>query len=591
MEKYRILDVMEPGSYGTVHIVRDRSDGHNYTMKRVECLDVGRANRALEEALCLLELQHPHIIKYKELLITWDRKVIRGFLGQMLDTLAFLHKQKIIHRNLKPSNILMTKDLTFMLSDFGTPTLTQDELKLEKRMKESEKSWMAPEIFTLRLWSEKSDIWSLGCILLEMLICHMLDAEASLLLLQRIRKDSQPLEVGVSPDLSSCLQNMLERNPERRASVWELLNEPFVKVCLVQCGSRLVGVKKKLPPGLTGAPSEGGIKSILELMENYKDVEEAQLSGLEYLLTETADKDMFSRLPAVVQCVTSAMRSLDCVEVQRGACQVLHRLLIAVLGQSVAGACLRSEEVVCSVLNTIHTHSADRDLLTLALPLILILSADESSARRIAEAGGIQEIVRALRRFSGDRDICLPCCEVLWSLVVNRSNSKMVSTEGTLEAVSLVGETHLEDGELMETVCAALWSLTLRESLKEEWEDTTLLLMHTLNTHTERQGVVKYATLALASLVSKSELAAFRVLLAPSGGSGVRLISEACLRHHDDPEVVENICNLFSEMAQYDDVIPELMSENVKELLQQIQIKFASNKEIVLLAESTLANM
>ncbi|MBN3322415.1 STKL1 protein, partial [Atractosteus spatula] len=563
---------MEPGSYGAVQFVRDRRSEQDFTLKRVECLDEERANRALKEALWLLELQHSNVIRYKELFITWDRKissvmlclvmecsylrslssairiqrdkgemfkekVIRRMLGHTVDALAYLHKQNIIHRNLKPSNILMTKDLTFMLFDFGIPTVTGDELKLEKRIKEKE----------------------------------------SLSLLRQTRQDSSPLDIITFPDLSYSLRRMLERNPETRATVWELTRTPFVKECLVQCGSPLSGLKKRLPPGLTGAPSEEGIERVLEFMQNFRDVEEGQLSGLEYL---SVQRDLFSRIPQALQGVVSAMGSyLDSVEVQNRGCRVLFQLLITGLEHSLEEPCLYTEEVTSSVIQAIRAHSTNEELISTAFQIVLILSRNETSAEKIGGTGGIQDIVRALKMFPENRDVCLSCCSALWGLLVNKHTSGKVSTAGALEAVITVGETHLDDWELMESVCAALWSLTLRGSLREkECEDTALTLMHALRTHTKRQGVIKYASLALASLVSSSELAAFRVLLAPSGGSGVQLLKEICLYHHDDPEVMENICSLLNEMVQYDDVIPEFVSENVKEELQKIQIKFASNK-------------
>ncbi|NXD09228.1 STKL1 protein, partial [Nothocercus nigrocapillus] len=109
-------------------------------------------------------------------------KVILKFLGQMVDALFYIHEQNIIHRNLKPSNILVTDEVSFMLCDFSTEALMTDEMKWKIRVEESRyfiylfiylitcKSWMAPETLSFS-FSEKSDIWSLGCILLDMMTC------------------------------------------------------------------------------------------------------------------------------------------------------------------------------------------------------------------------------------------------------------------------------------------------------------------------------------------------------------------------------------------------------------------------------------
>ncbi|NXG54706.1 STKL1 protein, partial [Hemiprocne comata] len=157
------------------------------------------------QAMDLLKLHHSHICAYMELFMTWDNEisslflclvmqhsgtgdlsslikekrqksekitdmVMIKFLGQMVDALFYLHKQGIFHRNLKPSNILVTAEASFMLSDFSTETLMRDEMKWKMRVEENSKSWMAPETLGFS-FTEKSDIWSLGCILLDMRTC------------------------------------------------------------------------------------------------------------------------------------------------------------------------------------------------------------------------------------------------------------------------------------------------------------------------------------------------------------------------------------------------------------------------------------
>ncbi|POI25389.1 hypothetical protein CIB84_010861, partial [Bambusicola thoracicus] len=100
--------------------------------------------------------------------------VMLRFLGQMVDALFYIHKQNIFHRNLKPSNILVTGEESFKLCDFGTETLMTDEWKWKIRVEENCKCWMAPEALSFS-FSDKSDIWSLGCILLDMMTCFVLN--------------------------------------------------------------------------------------------------------------------------------------------------------------------------------------------------------------------------------------------------------------------------------------------------------------------------------------------------------------------------------------------------------------------------------
>ncbi|NXW16722.1 STKL1 protein, partial [Circaetus pectoralis] len=206
----QVLEQLQPGALGTMLVVElktEKGAEKKYIIKQVECIEEKQANEALKEAVDLLKLHHSNICAYKELFMTWDNEisslflclvmqhsgqgdlssvikekrqksekiagmVIEKFLGQMVDALFYIHKQSIFHRNLKPSNILVTGEASFMLSDFSTETLMTDEMKWKIRVEESRyfKSWMAPETFVFS-FTEKSDIWSLGCILLDMTTC------------------------------------------------------------------------------------------------------------------------------------------------------------------------------------------------------------------------------------------------------------------------------------------------------------------------------------------------------------------------------------------------------------------------------------
>ncbi|NXG25201.1 STKL1 protein, partial [Grallaria varia] len=203
----QVLEQLQPGALGTMLEAELITEGaqKKYMIKQVECIEHHQANEALKEAMDLLKLRHSNTCIYKELFLTWDNKisslflclvmqhsgqgdlsalikqkrqksekitdmVVQRFLGQMVDALFYIHKQNILHRNLKPSNILVTGEASFMLTDFSTETLMKDEMKWKIRVKESCKSWMAPETFGFS-FTEKSDIWSLGTILLDMMTC------------------------------------------------------------------------------------------------------------------------------------------------------------------------------------------------------------------------------------------------------------------------------------------------------------------------------------------------------------------------------------------------------------------------------------
>ncbi|KAM9595375.1 serine/threonine kinase-like domain-containing protein STKLD1 isoform 6-T6 [Morphnus guianensis] len=561
MEKYEVLEQLQPGALGTMLVVELKTEKgveKKCIIKQVECIEEKQANEALKEARDLLKLHHSNICAYKELFVTWDNEisslflclvmqhsgqgdlssvikekrqksekiadmVIVKFLGQMVDALFYIHKQSIFHRNLKPSNILVTGEASFMLSDFSTETLMTDEMKWKIRVEENSKSWMAPETFVFS-FTEKSDIWSLGCILLDMTTCFGLNAEEITSLLQDIRQDTSRLE-GVltlmqngdnsSLPLFPILFMMLQIEPSMR---------PTAKECLTVAGASSVKLKKSLPPKIIDVLLEGGIESVL---------------ALPYLRTFT-------------ELITFAMKThVDSLKLQVDGCS----LLLEILSQEQDVVMALDENVTSSLLDTVRKYSENEELLSLVCTLLMMISASEVAAENLRKVGVIPDLLSILRNFLHNEKICLSCCGVLWSLAVSENNVDQALLKSAVPVTSAVLQEHLQNGRVTESACSALWALSLQGCLTEnEYEPTTALLLDVLRMNPERPVLVKNACLALASLLRLSEISALR-FITDSKGSGINVIKDAYHLHFDDLEVVESICMLANEMVQYGEMV------------------------------------
>ena len=119
---------------------------------------------------------------------------------QVLQGLQYLHDQGVIHRDIKGANILTTKDGTVKLADFGVSTSTLAGPDKEAQVVGTP-YWMAPEIIQLSGATSASDIWSVGCTVIELLQgkppYHNLAAMPALFAI--VNDDHPPLPEGVSP--------------------------------------------------------------------------------------------------------------------------------------------------------------------------------------------------------------------------------------------------------------------------------------------------------------------------------------------------------------------------------------------------------
>eukprot|EP00045_Choanoeca_perplexa_P009219 m.88042 g.88042 ORF g.88042 m.88042 type:complete len:569 (+) comp14805_c0_seq1:214-1920(+) len=99
--------------------------------------------------------------------------VVRKYTRQILEGLHYLHEHRIVHRDIKGANVLATASGDVKLADFGASKRLQ-EIKTTTGFKSMHgtPNWMAPEVVTGAGYGRRSDIWSVGCTVIEMLTTH-----------------------------------------------------------------------------------------------------------------------------------------------------------------------------------------------------------------------------------------------------------------------------------------------------------------------------------------------------------------------------------------------------------------------------------
>ena len=166
--------------------------------------------------------------------------VIKRYMTSALRGLAYLHAQSILHLDLKPANMLVSADGRLKLADFGTTKwLAAGSNSVTTQQIIGTPAYMAPEIITTGKYSKASDMWAIGCCIVEMCTGEMpwahVDARirySATPLMFHIASSKPPAHCPVVPKhLSEQLRSILSRcfspNLAVRPSAEELLQDPY----------------------------------------------------------------------------------------------------------------------------------------------------------------------------------------------------------------------------------------------------------------------------------------------------------------------------------------------------------------------------
>lgn len=161
----------------------------------------------------------------------FPEKLVASFCIKILHGLAYLHANHVVHCDLKAANILTTKTGDVKLSDFGV-SLNLKIKGADAGQVSGTPNWMAPEVIELKGASTKSDIWSLGCTLIELITGKppYADLIAMSAMFRIVEDKYPPLPRNISEDMRDFLLQCFQKNPDNRPTATQLLDHPWIRV-------------------------------------------------------------------------------------------------------------------------------------------------------------------------------------------------------------------------------------------------------------------------------------------------------------------------------------------------------------------------
>ena len=159
-----------------------------------------------------------------------EESVIKKIFTQICISLHHVHKKKILHRDLKTQNIFLTKEKNVKLGDFGISRVLQHTYDLAQTAIGTP-YYLSPEICQEKPYNHKSDVWSIGCILYEMLsLNHAFDSDSMKGLIVKILQGNYPPPPSsYSEEVLGLLNLLLKTDPNQRPSVEGILRMGFIR--------------------------------------------------------------------------------------------------------------------------------------------------------------------------------------------------------------------------------------------------------------------------------------------------------------------------------------------------------------------------
>ena len=254
IDEFNFLEEIGKGGYSHVHLVENKKTGRKYALKCAARFKKGRdrSERTYMEIKVLEKLKHKNIIRlkgwfedketiylvleyisgkdcskfFKHILPT--KTQIKHIITQIIEALNYCHEKGIVHRDVKLENVLIDNKMNVKLTDFGLCAVKETEYDIFSSVLGTVR-YSAPELIKGDGYNDSVDVWGIGVILFMLLTGdYPFDGSNKSRIFKRIKeKRIHYSKYDLDKKEISLLKKLLEKDPEKRIEIEDILDEPF----------------------------------------------------------------------------------------------------------------------------------------------------------------------------------------------------------------------------------------------------------------------------------------------------------------------------------------------------------------------------
>ncbi|GLT66726.1 hypothetical protein SLA2020_390780 [Shorea laevis] len=342
LKDYHVIELVGEGSFGKVYKGRRKFTGQTVAMKFI--MKQGKSDKDIhnlrQEIEILRKLKHENIIEMldsfetpQEFCVVTEfaqgelfeiieddkclpEEQVQAIAKQLVRALHYLHSNCIIHRDMKPQNILIGAGCVVKLCDFGFARAMSTNTVVLRSIKGTP-LYMAPELVREQPYNHTADLWSLGVILYELFVGQPpFYTNSVYALIRHIVKDPVKYPDDMSPTFKSFLKGLLNKDPQNRLTWPALLEHPFVKET-----SDELQAQEMCPPIPTARGCDAAWKGVGNVIQtpNGNGIapsvqSDSQLNNLNTVQGNSLPNEEFSGLSSPNNHIPSGNQSLDQLE-------------------------------------------------------------------------------------------------------------------------------------------------------------------------------------------------------------------------------------------------------------------------------------